>query len=415
MRKKQKNTIMNNKGITLIALVITIVVLIILATIAINLTLGNNGIVNRAKLEVMKYNNASNEEKVQLLIAEWRTENYNSEISLIDFLNRELDGGRIDDIEQTEEGIEIYIGDSVTIVDSNGEITKTTERAKERPEIRYTLSSTDPNQDKVTITVKATIKEGNIANIVKPNGDSENADEIEFDVTKNGKYRFIANSSTGTNKKIIITITNVKISSPVISFTQIAGTKKISTNGVEVATETKAVITFEDNDLLLNYYSDDDGTTWQPYTGEITTTSNKIRAKSIVDGYESNYVEATKNVTSFGYALGENAYDTGTNKDSTAYYDSYADTCSYYIMIDPSLINKKIQVKQWCYGNSNYYGTMYLVNADNGTINSYSLNSNQTITIPENASGIRWDVYSVRTNGDSGEFRWRIYDISVVN
>ena len=37
------------KGITLVALVITIVVLIILATVAINLTISNNGIFNRAK------------------------------------------------------------------------------------------------------------------------------------------------------------------------------------------------------------------------------------------------------------------------------------------------------------------------------------------------------------------------------
>lgn len=40
MRRQKKN----ESGITLVALVITIVVLIILAAVAINLTLGNNGI-----------------------------------------------------------------------------------------------------------------------------------------------------------------------------------------------------------------------------------------------------------------------------------------------------------------------------------------------------------------------------------
>jgi competence protein ComGC len=46
---KNTNDIKNNKAITLIALVITIVILIILAAVAINLTIGENGIIERAK------------------------------------------------------------------------------------------------------------------------------------------------------------------------------------------------------------------------------------------------------------------------------------------------------------------------------------------------------------------------------
>lgn len=38
-----------NKGITLIALVVTVIVLLILAGIAINLTVGDNGIITRAE------------------------------------------------------------------------------------------------------------------------------------------------------------------------------------------------------------------------------------------------------------------------------------------------------------------------------------------------------------------------------
>ena len=39
----------NQKGITLVALVITIIILIILATVAISFAFGNNGLVNRAE------------------------------------------------------------------------------------------------------------------------------------------------------------------------------------------------------------------------------------------------------------------------------------------------------------------------------------------------------------------------------
>lgn len=48
----------NEKAITLLALVITIVVLIILATVAINLSIGNSEIFNRAKIAKQEYANA---------------------------------------------------------------------------------------------------------------------------------------------------------------------------------------------------------------------------------------------------------------------------------------------------------------------------------------------------------------------
>lgn len=51
------------KGITLIALVVTIVILIILAGVAINLSLSNNGIFNRAKQAREDYKHATNEEQ----------------------------------------------------------------------------------------------------------------------------------------------------------------------------------------------------------------------------------------------------------------------------------------------------------------------------------------------------------------
>ena len=60
---KNKFNIKNSKGITLIALVITIVVLIILAGVAINLTLSSNGIFNKAKEARENYMIAANEEQ----------------------------------------------------------------------------------------------------------------------------------------------------------------------------------------------------------------------------------------------------------------------------------------------------------------------------------------------------------------
>ena len=46
---EEENNMKKNKGITLVALVVTIVVLLILAGVSINLVLGNNGIIAKAK------------------------------------------------------------------------------------------------------------------------------------------------------------------------------------------------------------------------------------------------------------------------------------------------------------------------------------------------------------------------------
>lgn len=64
MRKTREK--LNAKGITLIALVVTIVVLLILAGISLNLVLGNNGIITKAEEARYKYSNASANEEEQL-------------------------------------------------------------------------------------------------------------------------------------------------------------------------------------------------------------------------------------------------------------------------------------------------------------------------------------------------------------
>mgnify|MGYP005774874153 CR=1 FL=1 len=60
--RKNMNLIINNKGITLIALVITIIVLLILAGVTINLTLGENGIFRTAEQAGRNYTQAQEQE-----------------------------------------------------------------------------------------------------------------------------------------------------------------------------------------------------------------------------------------------------------------------------------------------------------------------------------------------------------------
>ena len=66
MEREIKSKKKKNSGITLIALVITIIVLIILAGVSINLVLGNNGIITRARDARNNYQKAAAEEETTL-------------------------------------------------------------------------------------------------------------------------------------------------------------------------------------------------------------------------------------------------------------------------------------------------------------------------------------------------------------
>ncbi|MCI9016619.1 MAG: hypothetical protein HFJ53_05610 [Clostridia bacterium] len=71
------------KGITLVALIITIIVLLILAGITISLIIGNNGILNRAKEGGQLYQNAADDERNQLNTAYNEMENIINDYNLL--------------------------------------------------------------------------------------------------------------------------------------------------------------------------------------------------------------------------------------------------------------------------------------------------------------------------------------------
>ena len=72
----------NQRGITLIALVITIIVLLILAGVSIAMLTGQNGILTRANQAGTATNTASNEEIVKLAISNILTEYYAGDSTL---------------------------------------------------------------------------------------------------------------------------------------------------------------------------------------------------------------------------------------------------------------------------------------------------------------------------------------------
>ena len=103
----------SNKGITLIALVITIIVLLILAGVSLNLVAGSNGILGKATKAVDVNNMAQIKEEIELKIAELQMDYYmtdNNFANVNDYVKVEL-----------EKGVEIPSGAVIT-TDSNGNL-----------------------------------------------------------------------------------------------------------------------------------------------------------------------------------------------------------------------------------------------------------------------------------------------------
>jgi len=71
-----KRTSKREKGITLIALIVTIIVLLILAGVTISLAVSNQGIFNKAKTATRSYKNAATEEEESLAVAENEIDKY---------------------------------------------------------------------------------------------------------------------------------------------------------------------------------------------------------------------------------------------------------------------------------------------------------------------------------------------------
>ena len=110
--KKITKVIKDKKGITLVALVVTIIILLILATVTINLVIGSNGIFNRAKDSVNKYEDASIEEMMEMYKAATMLDSNKKTI-------REMliEDNKVDEQELNSNGL-ISLSESILIVSS---------------------------------------------------------------------------------------------------------------------------------------------------------------------------------------------------------------------------------------------------------------------------------------------------------
>ena len=104
MKKTQRKISNENKGITLIALIITIIIMLIIAGVAISAVTGNNGILSRAKDAVNKYSDASADEEMKLYLMGLETEENATGTRLADYLKNHIGVDGLEDYQNNGDG-----------------------------------------------------------------------------------------------------------------------------------------------------------------------------------------------------------------------------------------------------------------------------------------------------------------------
>ena len=219
-----------NQGITLIALVITIIVLLILAGISIASLTGENGILNKASQAGEKTIKAQLKEEIELAIIEIQAEELpkGRSVTLETLVNGQLTN-KLQDITATLENNEIigeYKGYDYTIDDKFNVIIGGQVKGIS---IEYELNNQEYTNQDITLTIHATSTNGEITKIEGPTELIKNGDNT-YIVTQNGDYEFVVTDSTGQTKKRIIKITNIDKIGPIVELS----TGKVTSDSIEL-------------------------------------------------------------------------------------------------------------------------------------------------------------------------------------
>lgn len=449
--------IKKQKGITLIALIVTIIIMLILAGVVINLLLSNGGIFEHAKMSKFATDFREVEEKTNLyimnkesqkILAEIAKENSNIDVFPVtakltdeekEIITKKIPTLKNKMEELTKKSIQqlniCWIDKSKIEVDKNhkyiididtkqiydyegekiyGQMWHTLESGnnieEEEPRIPGEIYiSTNPKAQTIKININIEYEDWKNEKQYKIGANTENWTEYTGEIiltseevknknlaNEDGTITIYAkgkkeNGEESVKEKTINNMDLTIIQKPVIN---IDAYPKLYWNGVKL--HTKIDITYEENEELQNYYSLDDGNTWNIYNGTIETINvDKVKAKSVkksgVEASESKEVDANP-----GF-IGKKSYDGDLATDFYVWYPNTA-----LMEVDESAWNETFKVRvAW------YYATIQFLDKDQNVLwgSGYPGYTNGILDfeakIYENTKYIRLYCYSSSGDGAS--------------
>ena len=311
----------STSGITLVALVITVVVLLILAGITIMYVMGENSIFKLAKDAGEKTAEAVAREKVELMLKDYTPEKYIGTKTLEEYLNEQKGKGNLDEVTNNENGtITVEVdGYEITIKEDDLSIVSAEKAGGTRPIFEIKTTKTDGTALVGEETEKAiTINITNIAELGE-NYTIEVKDEVGKAISKEanvasgvtGQASYIINKSgtytitvTGTKEGITKATTkteNITVAKAQIEETEVVASLK--SNGVidivwldtenNVINEPISPANYLGGLTAIKY----NGTSW--VEADTTNTGNSwynyVAQTGTTDGKTSNWANAVAN------------------------------------------------------------------------------------------------------------------------
>ena len=222
----KKNLLKNTKGITLIALVITIIVLLILAGVSIAMLTGENGLLTQAENAKTETEKAGVEEAVDIAMAEYyMRKNAGENITLGDFLNEKVEAGEFDNVIDNGDGTYTVEKDGYEVIVNEEGRQGEAQKAGPRPtveNVKVVINSdgtgenlaegTQPEGTKLYINFGAKIEGGTIKSVTSDSGTEvkETNGTYTMEVSKNGKYKFTIVGEVGAEQYTTIYTVEVK-------------------------------------------------------------------------------------------------------------------------------------------------------------------------------------------------------------
>ena len=200
------------KGITLVALVITIVVLLILAGVSINTVLGDDGIIKKAKEAAEATKRASAEEEMNRLVLEYQLAS--NDETLESFLQEKVTEGRIDGVTDNGDGT-ITITKKVEGKDYTITVKKP---VAPTPSVKVgAIRVVSDNTGAGSSLGEASTRKGTTLYIMIESsisgGTTTVSPEVPYAVTENGTYKFTVTGTvngTAYTKEVSVTVNQFK-------------------------------------------------------------------------------------------------------------------------------------------------------------------------------------------------------------